>query len=49
MSFVLVVNIRIKPDSVDKFMQTLTGNARGAQGAAASSSMCSSTRRTRRR
>ena len=29
----LVVNIRIKPDNVDKFMQTLTGNARGAQGA----------------
>ena len=31
MSFVLVVNIRIKPDNVDKFMQTLTGNAREAR------------------
>ena len=28
MSFVLVVNIRIKPDSVDKFMQGLKANAR---------------------
>jgi (4S)-4-hydroxy-5-phosphonooxypentane-2,3-dione isomerase len=31
MSFVLVVNIRIKPDNVDKFMQTLTVNAREAR------------------
>ena len=32
MSFVLVVNIRIKPESVDKFMQQLLANARGARG-----------------
>ena len=31
MSFVLVVNIRIKPDSVDKFMQGLLANAREAR------------------
>ena len=31
MSFVLVVNIRIKPDSVDKFMQGLKANAREAR------------------
>lgn len=31
MSFVLVVNIRIKPENVDKFMQALTGNAREAR------------------
>ena len=31
MSFVLVVNIRIKPETVDKFMQALTGNAREAR------------------
>jgi quinol monooxygenase YgiN len=31
MSFVLVVNIRIKPESVDQFMQRLTVNAREAR------------------
>jgi len=31
MSFVLVVNIRIKPDSVDRFMQGLAANAREAR------------------
>ena len=31
MSFVLVVNIRIKPESVDKFMQGLKANAREAR------------------
>ena len=31
MNFVLVVNIRIKPESVDKFMQALTVNAREAR------------------
>ena len=31
MSFVLVVNIRIKPESVDKFMQDLKANAREAR------------------
>ena len=31
MAFVLVVNIRIKPESVDKFMQGLKANAREAR------------------
>ena len=31
MAFVLVVNIRIKPESVDKFMQELKANAREAR------------------
>jgi autoinducer 2-degrading protein len=31
MSFVLVVNIRIKPENVDKFMQSLASNAREAR------------------
>lgn len=31
MSFVLVVNIRIKPESVDGFMQKLAENAREAR------------------
>src|SRR5262245_55828384 len=31
MSFVLVVNIRIKPENVDKFMQALKANAREAR------------------
>lgn len=31
MNFVLVVNIRIKPESVDKFMQALTVNAAEAR------------------
>ena len=31
MSFALVVNIRIKPENVDKFMQGLLANAREAR------------------
>ena len=31
MSFVLVVNIRIKPDNVDRFMEGLFANAREAR------------------
>ena len=31
MSFVLVVNIRVKPENVDKFMQGLLANAREAR------------------
>ena len=31
MAFVLVVNIRVKPENVDKFMQALKANAREAR------------------
>ena len=51
MSFVLVVNIRIKPESVDAFMKKAGGKrARGAQGAGLQAVRgAGRSRRTRRR